>query len=116
MDERTLEDLTLSQCMSGIFIWDVANPLYFRVIRHLQSISFANWEVHVYNTLKCDGGKKILVKHLHPFCKLLPFYMRITGFYERHDIDFTSKAYLNKSDVDLLGLVLHHDCVKSSSM
>ena len=36
MDERTLEDLTLSQCMSGVFIWDVPNPLYFRVVRHLQ--------------------------------------------------------------------------------
>ncbi|KAF1001554.1 hypothetical protein AG4045_016316 [Apium graveolens] len=40
--------------------------------------------------------------------------MRITGFYERDDIDFSSKAYLNKSDVDPLGLVLNHNCVKSS--
>ena len=82
----------------------------------LGRINFANREVYVYNTLKCDGVKEILVKKLRPFCKLLPFYMRITGFYECDDIDFISNAYLNKSDADLLGLVLHHDCVKSSSM
>ncbi|KAL8097078.1 hypothetical protein AgCh_030250 [Apium graveolens] len=34
--KRTLEELTVSQCITGIFIWDVANPLYFRVVRHLQ--------------------------------------------------------------------------------
>ncbi|KAL1815975.1 hypothetical protein ACET3Z_018549 [Daucus carota] len=73
-------------------------------------------EVHVYNTLKGDGVKEILVKYLRPFCKLLPYYMRVTGFYERHDIDFSSKAYLNKSEADPLGLVMHHDCVKSSSI
>ena len=70
----------------------------------------------MYNTLKGDGVKEILVKYLRPFRKLLPYYMRITGFNERHDIDFSSHAYLNKSDADPLGLVLHHDYVKSSSM
>ncbi|KAL1804884.1 hypothetical protein ACET3Z_027952 [Daucus carota] len=40
----------------------------------------------------------------------------LANFYERDDIDFTSKAYLNKSDVDPLGLVLHHEYVKSSSI
>ncbi|KAL1819283.1 hypothetical protein ACET3Z_014152 [Daucus carota] len=99
----------------------VADVLFFVFIREqkhwlLGRISFANREVHVYKTLKCDGVKEILVKKLRPFCKLLPFYMRITGFYERDDIDFTSKAYLNKSDADPLGLVLHHDYVKSSSI
>ena len=97
---------------------DVLFPIFIREQKHwlLGRISFANREVHVYNTLKCDGVKGILVKYLRPFCNLLPYYMRITGFYERHDIDFSSKAYLNKSEADPLGLVMHHDCVKSSSM
>ena len=36
MDERTLEALTLSQCINGIYTWDISNPIYFRVVRHLQ--------------------------------------------------------------------------------
>ncbi|KAL1810649.1 hypothetical protein ACET3Z_020714 [Daucus carota] len=97
---------------------DVLFLIFIREQKHwlLGRLSFANREVHLYNTLKGDGVKEILVKYLRPFCKLLPYYMKISGFYERHDIDFSSKAYLKKSDADPLGLVLHHDCVKSSSI
>ena len=45
MDERTLQELTLSECISGIFIWDTKNPIYFRVERHLQRPSNMNLDI-----------------------------------------------------------------------
>ena len=44
---------------------DVLFPVFIREQKHwlLGIINFANWEVHVYNTLKCYGVKEILVKN-----------------------------------------------------
>ena len=36
MDERTCEELSYTQCITGVFIWEVPNPLYFLIINHLQ--------------------------------------------------------------------------------
>ncbi|ADE43439.1 AC3 [Indian cassava mosaic virus] len=34
MDSRTGELITAAQAMSGVFIWEVTNPLYFKIIQH----------------------------------------------------------------------------------
>ncbi|ADC32513.1 REn [Merremia mosaic Puerto Rico virus] len=33
MDSRTGEPITAAQATSGVFIWEVPNPLYFKIIR-----------------------------------------------------------------------------------
>nr|WNP90996.1 replication enhancer protein [Citharexylum leaf curl virus] len=34
MDSRTGEPITAAQAMNGVYIWEVPNPLYFRIIEH----------------------------------------------------------------------------------
>ncbi|AED89165.1 replication enhancer protein [Jatropha curcas mosaic virus-[Jalgaon]] len=34
MDSRTGELITAAQAMNGVFIWEVTNPLYFKIIQH----------------------------------------------------------------------------------
>ncbi|AFT91417.1 replication enhancer [Jatropha curcas mosaic virus] len=34
MDSRTGEIITAAQAMNGVFIWEVINPLYFKIIQH----------------------------------------------------------------------------------
>nr|CAI64612.1 replication enhancer [Sri Lankan cassava mosaic virus] len=34
MDSRTGELITAAQAMNGVYIWEVPNPLYFRIIQH----------------------------------------------------------------------------------
>nr|QBL07486.1 AC3 protein [Tomato leaf curl New Delhi virus] len=33
-DSRTGENITADRAESGVFIWDVPNPLYFKVLKH----------------------------------------------------------------------------------
>nr|AFA26414.1 replication enhancer protein [Jatropha curcas mosaic virus] len=34
MDSRTGELITAAPAMNGVFIWEVTNPLYFKIIQH----------------------------------------------------------------------------------
>nr|AXN77443.1 replication enhancer protein [Tomato leaf curl Mahe virus] len=34
MDLRTGELITAAQAQSGVFIWEIQNPLYFKIIKH----------------------------------------------------------------------------------
>ncbi|QKE61403.1 replication enhancer protein [Tomato leaf curl Kunene virus] len=36
MDLRTGEDITAHQAWNGVFFWEVPNPLYFKITRHVQ--------------------------------------------------------------------------------
>ncbi|ABG26021.1 REn protein [Clerodendron golden mosaic virus] len=40
MDSRTGEIITATQAESGVFIWEVPNPLYFKIISHLDRPMF----------------------------------------------------------------------------
>ncbi|CAI26277.1 replication enhancer protein [Tomato leaf curl Mayotte virus] len=35
MDSRTGELITAAQAQSGVFIWEIQNPLYFKIIDHV---------------------------------------------------------------------------------
>ncbi|KAK1398348.1 hypothetical protein POM88_008211 [Heracleum sosnowskyi] len=66
----------------------------------LATLSFDDRAIHVCNTLANDDAELIVKKALLPFCKLLPHYLLLTEFYEKSDIDFTSKFYYEKSKTD----------------
>nr|QBO66514.1 replication enhancer protein [Papaya leaf crumple virus]QBO66568.1 replication enhancer protein [Papaya leaf crumple virus] len=34
MDSRTGESLTAAQAMNGVYIWEIQNPLYFKILNH----------------------------------------------------------------------------------
>ncbi|QGV12711.1 replication enhancer protein [Begomovirus myanmarense] len=34
MDSRTGEHITAAQAESGVFIWEIPNPLYFKILEH----------------------------------------------------------------------------------
>nr|QCC88917.1 replication enhancer protein [Tomato leaf curl Bangladesh virus] len=34
MDSRTGEPITAAQAENGVFIWEITNPLYFKIIEH----------------------------------------------------------------------------------
>ncbi|AGI99533.1 replication enhancer protein [Begomovirus catharticae] len=36
MDSRTGEPITAAQAMNGVYIWEVTNPLYFKILNHDQ--------------------------------------------------------------------------------
>ncbi|CAJ57820.2 replication enhancer protein [Vernonia yellow vein virus] len=36
MDSHTGEPITAAQAQNGVFIWEVPNPLYFKILKHLQ--------------------------------------------------------------------------------
>ncbi|KAK1354915.1 hypothetical protein POM88_048171 [Heracleum sosnowskyi] len=75
----------------------------------LATLSFDDRAIHVCNTMANDDTELIVKKALLPFCKLLPHYLLLTEFYERSDIDFTSKFYSEKSKTDCFRLVMYND-------
>ncbi|KAK1399454.1 hypothetical protein POM88_009317 [Heracleum sosnowskyi] len=75
----------------------------------LATLSFDDRAIHVCNTMANDDAELIVKKALLPFCKLLPHYLLLTEFYERSDIDFTSKFYSEKSKTDCFRLVMYND-------
>ncbi|KAK1396849.1 hypothetical protein POM88_006712 [Heracleum sosnowskyi] len=75
----------------------------------LATLSFDDRAIHVCNKMANDDAELIVKKALLPFCKLLPHYLLLTEFYERSDIDFTSKFYSEKSKTDCFRLVMYND-------
>nr|AKQ21213.1 replication enhancer protein [Clerodendron yellow mosaic virus] len=45
MDSRTEELITAAQATSGVFIWEVPNPLYFKILSHLDRPFFRNHDI-----------------------------------------------------------------------
>ncbi|ABP58642.1 replication enhancer protein [Clerodendron yellow mosaic virus] len=45
MDSRTGESITAAQAMNGVYIWEVPNPLYFRILSHLDRPFFRNHDI-----------------------------------------------------------------------
>nr|QDZ52814.1 replication enhancer protein [Hollyhock yellow vein virus] len=39
MDSRTGEPITAAQAWNGVYIWDVPNPLYFKILSHYEAPS-----------------------------------------------------------------------------
>nr|WBU87206.1 replication enhancer [Papaya leaf curl virus] len=37
MDSRTGEPITAAQAQNGVFIWEIRNPLYFKILEHHNS-------------------------------------------------------------------------------
>ncbi|AGS77271.1 AC3 [Hemidesmus yellow mosaic virus] len=45
MDLRTGEDITAIQARSGVFIWEIQNPLYFKITEHHSRPCFTNHDI-----------------------------------------------------------------------
>nr|CDW92213.1 replication enhancer protein [Tomato leaf curl Mali virus] len=45
MDLRTGEHITALQAQSGVFIWELNNPLYFRIIKHISRPFNRNYDM-----------------------------------------------------------------------
>ncbi|CAC85352.1 AC3 protein [Tomato yellow leaf curl China virus-Tb[Y11]] len=77
MDSRTGELLTATQSESGVYIWTVKNPLYFKITKHQQRPFLRNHDIITlqiqfnYNLRKALGIHKCFLvckpwTHLHP--------------------------------------------------
>nr|AQE67276.1 AC3 protein [Tomato yellow leaf curl China virus] len=77
MDSRTGEQLTATQSESGVYIWTVKNPLYFKITKHQQRPFLRNHDIITlqiqfnYNLRKALGIHKCFLvcklwTHLHP--------------------------------------------------
>nr|UOL65792.1 replication enhancer protein [Tomato yellow leaf curl Thailand virus] len=77
MDLRTGELLTATQLESGVYIWTVKNPLYFKITKHLESPFQRNHDIITlqiqfnHNLRKALGIHKCYLvckiwTHLHP--------------------------------------------------
>ncbi|CAD12419.1 AC3 protein [Squash leaf curl Yunnan virus] len=77
MDSRTGELLTATQSESGVYIWTVKNPLYFKITRHTESPFWRNHDIITLqiqfnnNLRKALGIHKCFLvckiwTHLHP--------------------------------------------------
>nr|AKQ21207.1 replication enhancer protein [Papaya leaf crumple virus] len=74
MDSRTGELITAAQAMNGVYIWQVPNPLYFKVLNHDQRPFSMNHDIiHLrvqfnhnlrkeLGILKCFLGLKICTR------------------------------------------------------
>ncbi|ABO31312.1 C3 [Tomato leaf curl Sudan virus] len=45
MDSRTGEPITAHQAQSGVFIWEIKNPLYFKITDHSQRPFLMNHDI-----------------------------------------------------------------------
>ncbi|KAK1400118.1 hypothetical protein POM88_009981 [Heracleum sosnowskyi] len=119
-------DLDIAEIIKGEIIsynipWalsdEVLFPIWLAEQGHwiLGRLNFIDGELHIYNTLQCDGVRDIIAKAANPFVQLLPSYLKATGFYDRIDINFSVDAYFGKTTLDWFGLTLHHFEFPSSS-
>nr|QAY29070.1 replication enhancer protein [Rose leaf curl virus] len=77
MDSRTGESITAAQAMNGVYIWEVPNPLYFKILNHDQRPLLMNHDIiHIrvqfnhnlrkeLGIMKCFLGLRIHTR-LHP--------------------------------------------------
>ncbi|UVN12565.1 replication enhancer protein [Begomovirus hortuscrotoni] len=45
MDSRTGELITAAQAMNGVYIWEVPNPLYFKIMEHSDRPFSLPWDI-----------------------------------------------------------------------
>ncbi|ASL70129.1 replication enhancer protein [Emilia yellow vein Thailand virus] len=45
MDSRTGELITAAQAESGVYIWEITNPLYFKITQHLERPFLRNHDI-----------------------------------------------------------------------
>ncbi|XP_062080672.1 uncharacterized protein LOC133785456 [Humulus lupulus] len=80
----------------------------------LAILSFKDRLIHVYNTFSCDRKDHVALLTIEPFCVLLPTYLSIIGFYERTDIDFSSKPYVGRPQAGSFEVVMDDDIPSGS--
>ncbi|CAY39390.1 AC3 protein [Malvastrum yellow vein Baoshan virus] len=77
MDLRTGEPITAAQAWSGAYIWDVPNPLYFKILNHVNRPFTMNMDIITiriqfnYNLRRALGVHKCFLTYriwttLHP--------------------------------------------------
>nr|QIH55911.1 replication enhancer protein [Malvastrum yellow vein Baoshan virus] len=77
MDLRTGEPITAAQAWSGAYIWDVPNPLYFKILNHVNRSFTMNMDIITiriqfnYNLRRALGVHKCFLTYriwttLHP--------------------------------------------------
>ncbi|XP_062112449.1 uncharacterized protein LOC133823602 [Humulus lupulus] len=95
--------------------WSMVDHVLFPILlmkeKHwlLCRLSLKDRSMYVYSTLTCDNKDHIALKAVESFRILLPHYLYIIGFYDRTDIDFSSKAYAGKSTSSAFDVVLDDD-------
>lgn len=128
MDSRTGHTLTERQCNNGIFIWDIKNPLYFGLVRMIDTTgSSSSRMIHFQlrfnsnlrrqlNIHKCYLNFKIwtsLTPSVGGFLKRLKFY--VFQFLEsRHVISINNvllavDAFIRKYDAYIFNVTEEHD-------
>nr|AEY75704.1 replication enhancer protein [Cotton leaf curl Multan virus] len=57
MDSRTGEPITAAQAGNGAYIWEVPNPLYFKIISHVNRPFTMNMDILTIRILNSSLGK-----------------------------------------------------------
>nr|QQL11601.1 replication enhancer protein [Mungbean yellow mosaic India virus] len=63
MDFRTGDNITAAQLRNGVFIWEVRNPLSFKIMQHRQILAGSRMMVTKLRIMFNHGLKKALLMH-----------------------------------------------------
>nr|ABO41856.1 replication-enhancer protein [Tomato yellow vein streak virus] len=109
MDSRTAEPITVPQAENGVFIWEITNPLYFR-ITNVQDPPYTTTRIYHLQIRFNHNLRKALGLHK---AFLLNFQVWTTSLRASGMTYLTRFRYLGLLDLNQLGVISINNVIRA---